>query len=48
MTRRHRAGREAGRVFERLLWLSASDNQGVRFLIEPVAAGEPWERSRGT
>lgn len=34
---------EAGRIFDRMLWLDPSDNQGARFLIDPVAAREPWE-----
>jgi hypothetical protein len=37
---------EAGRVFDRMLWLNPSDNQGVRFLIDHVGARAPWERSR--
>ncbi len=39
---------EAERVFERMLWLNPSDNQGVRFLIDDVRASIPWEdRSEG-
>ena len=34
---------EAGRVFERMLWLNPPDNQGVRFLIEDVRARTRWE-----
>jgi tetratricopeptide (TPR) repeat protein len=33
---------EAARVFGRMLWLNPSDNQGVRFLIDDIAAGRPW------
>jgi hypothetical protein len=33
----------AERVFDRMLWLSPSDNQGVRFLIDDVRAGTAWE-----
>jgi len=33
---------EAERVFDRMLWLSPSDNQGVRFLIDDVRAQKPW------
>jgi hypothetical protein len=33
---------EAGRVFNRMLLLNPSDNQGVRFLIDQVAAKRPW------
>jgi tetratricopeptide (TPR) repeat protein len=38
---------EAGRVFERVLWLNPSDNQGVRFIVEEVRAGRAWEETRG-
>jgi len=34
---------EAERVFERMLWLNPSDNQGVRVLIEAVSAGIAWQ-----
>ena len=34
---------EAEGVFERMLWLNPSDNQGVRFLIEDVRTRTPWE-----
>ncbi len=34
---------EAERVFERILWLNPSDNQGVRSLIDDVAARTLWE-----
>lgn len=37
---------EAGRVFEKMLWLNPSDNQGVRFLVEEVRAGKAWEQNR--
>ncbi len=37
---------EAGRVFERMLWLNPSDNQGVRSLVEGVRAGKAWEENR--
>jgi hypothetical protein len=33
---------EAGRVFQRMLWLNPNDNQGIRFMIDDVAAKEPW------
>jgi len=33
---------EAERVFERMLWLNPSDNQGVRFEIDLVRARIPW------
>ena len=34
---------EAARIFDRMLWLNPSDNQGVRFMINEVKAGIPWE-----
>jgi len=34
---------EALRVFERMLWLNRSDNQGVRFLTEAVQERTAWE-----
>ncbi|MBU4318046.1 MAG: hypothetical protein KKF30_12345 [Proteobacteria bacterium] len=34
---------EAERVFDRMLWLNPSDNQGVRFLIDEVKAKTAWE-----
>ena len=34
---------EAERVFERMLWLNPSDNQGARFLIYDVRATTTWE-----
>jgi hypothetical protein len=34
---------ESVRVFERMLWLNPSDNQGVRFLIEVIRARTAWE-----
>lgn len=33
---------EAAQVFERMLWLNPTDNQGVRMLIDDVAAKRPW------
>lgn len=33
---------EAQRVFERLLWMNPSDNQGIRFLLPAVRAREAW------
>ncbi len=38
---------EAAAVFERMLWLSPSDNQGVRFLIGPARSGESWDEGSG-
>ena len=34
---------EAGRIFDRMLWLNPTDNQGVRFVIHEVRAGTAWE-----
>jgi len=34
------------RVFDRMLWLNPSDNQGVRFLIDQVRAKDTWENCR--
>jgi tetratricopeptide (TPR) repeat protein len=34
---------EAERVFDRMLWLNPSDNQGVRVLIDAVKAKTAWE-----
>jgi hypothetical protein len=36
--------READRIFDRMLWLNPSDNQGVRFLIGDVRAQVAWEK----
>jgi hypothetical protein len=33
---------EAAGIFDRMLWLNPSDNQGVRFIIDEVRAKEPW------
>ena len=37
---------EARNIFDRMLWLNPSDNQGVRFLLNDVAATVAWEDSR--
>ena len=37
---------EAEHIFDRMLWLNPSDNQGVRFLIGEVHAMATWEDSR--
>ena len=37
---------EAGRIFDRMLWLNPSDNQGVRFMIDQVGAKAKWEECR--
>lgn len=34
---------EAGRIFDRMLWLNPSDNQGVRFLVDEVRAKAEWK-----
>ena len=36
----------AARVFDRMLWLNPSDNQGIRFLVPAVHARERWETER--
>jgi hypothetical protein len=33
---------EAEALFMRLLWMSPSDNLGIRFLLPPVQARKPW------
>jgi hypothetical protein len=38
---------EAYRVFERMLWLSPSDHQGIRFLLPAVHDREPWVDEEG-
>jgi len=37
---------EAAGVFERILWLNPSDNQGARFVIDQVRARRRWEPER--
>ena len=37
---------EADRIFDRMLWMNPSDNQGVRFMIDDVRARVAWEKSR--
>jgi hypothetical protein len=34
---------EAAHIFEKMLWLNPSDNQGVRFLIDEVKDKTAWE-----
>lgn len=34
----------AADVFERMLWLNPTDNQGARFLLNEVRAGRDWRR----
>jgi len=34
---------EAERVFDRMLWLNPSDNQGVRFLIDEARSRTAWD-----
>ena len=38
---------EAQAIFERMLWLNPSDNQGVRFLVGEVRARLRWEDQHG-
>jgi len=46
---RWRLGRwnEATELFGRMLWLNPTDNQGIRFLLPQVRAGERWEDPHG-
>ena len=37
---------EAAAVFERMLWLNPTDNQGMRFLVAQLEAGESWTPDR--
>ncbi len=37
---------EAAQIFERMLWLNPTDNQGVRFLIDNVRNGAAWEEDQ--
>jgi tetratricopeptide (TPR) repeat protein len=37
---------EAERVFDRILWLNPSDNQGVRFVIGEARARKAWKEDR--
>jgi tetratricopeptide (TPR) repeat protein len=34
--------KEAAKIFERMLWLNPSDNQGIRFLIDDVKKRKTW------
>ena len=34
---------EAEHIFQRMLWLNPSDNQGVRFLMDAVKEKTSWE-----
>ena len=34
---------EAERIYQQMLWLNPSDNQGVRFLIDEVKEKTDWE-----
>jgi hypothetical protein len=34
---------DAAAVFERMLWLDPGDNQGIRFLLPQVRAGDRWQ-----
>jgi len=39
--------RAAADVFQRMLWVSPSDNQGARFNLAAVEAGKTWEELEG-
>jgi hypothetical protein len=43
---RLRRFKEARNIFERMLWLNPSDNQGVRFLLPDVRARRAWKDCR--
>lgn len=38
---------DASALFDRMLWLNPSDNQGIRFLVRDVRSGVPWETRHG-
>lgn len=38
--------KEAGKIFERMLWLNPSDNQGIRFCLAEVTTGTKYEDSK--
>lgn len=38
---------EAARVFERMLWLNPTDNQGVRFCLDSIRLGKSWDQDLG-
>jgi tetratricopeptide (TPR) repeat protein len=35
--------KEARKVFNRMLWLNPTDNQGIRFLLADIDAGKTWQ-----
>lgn len=43
---RLRRTKDARDVFERMLWLNPSDNQGARFLVADVDTGKIWEEQK--
>lgn len=38
---------EAATVFNEMLWLNPTDNQGIRLLLPDVQTGMPWEERHG-
>ena len=38
--------KDAHRIFQRMLWLNPSDNQGVRFMLDDVRTKRAWEDSQ--
>ena len=38
---------EAAAIFQRMLWLNPTDNQGIRLLLPQVRAGDQWEDQDG-
>ena len=39
---------EAGQVFDRMLWLNPSDNQGGRFNLHWIREGRAWEATESS
>jgi hypothetical protein len=37
------SSKSAERIFQQMLWLNPSDNQGVRSLIDEVKGGTAWQ-----
>jgi hypothetical protein len=36
---------EAAALFNRMLWMNPTDNQGIRFLLSDIEAGMDWKTS---
>ena len=37
---------EARAIFERMLWLNPTDNQGARYLLQAIDQGQSWEQMK--